>query len=191
MYCVTNHLKLKNVDYTPIKFLIKCFEAHYPESLGAALVYRAPWIFQGVWKIIKGWLDPVVSSKIHFVNNLKDLEEYIEPSRIVKELGGSEDWAYSYQRPVEGENALMKETGTRSSIEEERKRLADEFETATREWLKSSGDESRNLFQKRTEIAAKLAENYWKLDPYLRARSYYDRTGVIGKHGGFVYPEEK
>ena len=109
----------------------------------------------------------------------------------MKELGGSEDWAYAYQKPVEGENALMKETGTRRSIEEDRKLLVDEFEKATREWLESSSDESRNLFQKRTEIAAQLAENYWKLDPYLRARSYYDRTRVIGKQGGFVYPEEK
>jgi len=34
-------------DYTPVKFMIKCFEANYPESLGAVLVYKAPWIFQG------------------------------------------------------------------------------------------------------------------------------------------------
>ena len=27
--------------------MIKCFEANYPESLGAVLVHKAPWIFQG------------------------------------------------------------------------------------------------------------------------------------------------
>jgi hypothetical protein len=27
--------------------MIKCFEANYPESLGAVLVYKAPWVFQG------------------------------------------------------------------------------------------------------------------------------------------------
>jgi hypothetical protein len=32
-------------DYPPIKFIIKCFEANYPESLGAVLVHKAPWIF--------------------------------------------------------------------------------------------------------------------------------------------------
>jgi len=30
-----------------VKFMIKCFEANYPESLGAVLVHKAPWIFQG------------------------------------------------------------------------------------------------------------------------------------------------
>lgn len=34
-------------DYTPVKFMIKCFEANYPESLGVVLVHKAPWIFQG------------------------------------------------------------------------------------------------------------------------------------------------
>jgi hypothetical protein len=27
--------------------MIKCFEANYPECLGAVLVHKAPWIFQG------------------------------------------------------------------------------------------------------------------------------------------------
>lgn len=34
-------------DYGPVKFMIKCFEANYPESLGAVLVHKAPWVFQG------------------------------------------------------------------------------------------------------------------------------------------------
>ena len=45
-----NHFPLTLVflqDYTPVKFMIKCFEANYPESLGTVLVYKAPWIFQG------------------------------------------------------------------------------------------------------------------------------------------------
>ena len=39
---------MANMDYTPVKFMIKCFEANYPESLGAVLVHKAPWIFQGM-----------------------------------------------------------------------------------------------------------------------------------------------
>ena len=34
-------------DYSPLKFMIKCFEANYPESLGVVLIHKAPWIFQG------------------------------------------------------------------------------------------------------------------------------------------------
>jgi hypothetical protein len=80
------------MDYTPVRFMIKCFEANYPESLGAVLVHKAPFVFSAIWNIIKGWLDPVVASKIHFTKHLEDLEQYIPRSQIMKELGGDEDW---------------------------------------------------------------------------------------------------
>ena len=35
-----------NQDYGPVKFMIKVFEANYPESLGVVLVHKSPWIFQ-------------------------------------------------------------------------------------------------------------------------------------------------
>lgn len=38
---------MANMDYTPVKFMIQCFEANYPESLGVVLVHKAPWVFQG------------------------------------------------------------------------------------------------------------------------------------------------
>ena len=38
---------LANMDYTPLKFIIQCFEANYPESLGVVLVHNAPWVFKG------------------------------------------------------------------------------------------------------------------------------------------------
>ena len=37
---------LANMDYVPVKFIIKCFEANYPESLGAILLHNAPWVFK-------------------------------------------------------------------------------------------------------------------------------------------------
>lgn len=32
-------------DFPPVKFIIKCFEANYPESLGLLLIHNAPWVF--------------------------------------------------------------------------------------------------------------------------------------------------
>lgn len=43
---------LANMDYAPVKFMIKCFEANYPESLGSVLIHNAPWIFQGKKTVI-------------------------------------------------------------------------------------------------------------------------------------------
>ena len=79
---------LANMDYVPVKFIIQSFEANYPESLGAILLHNAPWVFKGIWRIIHPWLDPVVASKVHFTYGREGLEEFIEPSHIIKELGG-------------------------------------------------------------------------------------------------------
>ncbi|KAK3079170.1 phosphatidylinositol transfer protein csr1, partial [Coniosporium uncinatum] len=84
---------MKNMDYTPVKFMIKCFEANYPESLGAVLVHKSPWVFNTVWNIIKGWLDPVVAGKVHFTKTADDLAEYIDMKQVPKEMGGQENWA--------------------------------------------------------------------------------------------------
>lgn len=42
---------LANMDYTPVKFMIKCFEANYPESLGSVLIHKAPWIFSSTFPL--------------------------------------------------------------------------------------------------------------------------------------------
>ncbi|CCJ29793.1 unnamed protein product [Pneumocystis jirovecii] len=171
---------LKNIDYAPVKFLIKCFEAHYPESMGICIVHKAPWVFQGIWKIIKGWLDPVVVKKIHFTNSCKELEAYIDISQLIKDVGGKDDWKYVYVEPVEGENDKMKDTETRDKLIQERTLLIQMFETLTTKWILEKNEKiSDQLLHERNLLAKDLSHNYWKLDPYIRARSLYDRIGAI------------
>ncbi|GJC87348.1 CRAL-triO domain-containing protein C3H8.02 [Colletotrichum liriopes] len=175
---------MANMDYTPVKFMIKCFEANYPESLGAVLVHRAPWVFQGIWKIIKGWLDPVVAAKVHFTNNVKEMSEFIEPSHILKELDGQEDWDYKYVEPIAGENDKMKDTATRDTLVSAREDLIHEYEETTLQWIKEAGtDKEPAVKAQREELARKLRDDYWKLDPYIRAKCFLDRTGVIQEGG--------
>jgi hypothetical protein len=190
--------------------MIKCFEANYPESLGAVLVHKAPWIFQGtnrlphdtwaysdfcagVWKIIRGWLDPVVANKVHFTNNVKEMSEYISPKQIPKELEGEENWEYSYVEPVPGENDKMNDTETRDRLLAARKLLVKQYEEATVEWIRNpAGEKAADIKAKRNALADQLRDDYWNLDPYLRARSYYDRTGVLLPGGKLdFYPAAK
>ena len=77
----------------------------------------------------------------------------------------------------------MKDTETRDEILKEREDLVRRFEEVTKGWI--VGD---NVVDERNKIAHELNENYWKLDPYVRARTLYDRMGVIGGRGGFIYP---
>ncbi|KAI1371919.1 phosphatidylinositol transfer protein CSR1 [Hypoxylon crocopeplum] len=183
---------LANMDYTPVKFMIKCFEANYPESLGVVLVHKAPWVFQGIWKIVRGWLDPVVASKVHFTNNIKDLDEFIPIEKIPTDLEGTSGYSYKYMEPVPGENAKMKDIETREKLLQERETLVEEYEGKTIEWANEADATKRvALHLERDTVAKKLREQYWRLDPYLRSRSYYDRIGVIKGDGKLDYYPSK
>ncbi|KAJ5220019.1 CRAL/TRIO domain protein [Penicillium chermesinum] len=47
--------------------------------------------------------------------------------------------------------------------------------------------EGRLLRSHRDEVFRRLGENYWRLDPYIRARNISDRTGVIQEGGKLDY----
>ena len=171
---------MANMDYTPVKFMIKCFEANYPESLGTVLVYRAPWVFNAVWSIVKGWLDPVVAGKVHFAKTIDELSNYVPRSQIPTELGGDEKWEYKYPEPVPGENDKMADEKPKQELQSERQQIVDKYETTVLEWV-HAGDSvpAEEKRKERDAVAEQLRQNYWKLDPYVRARSLYDRAGVL------------
>lgn len=143
----------------------------------------------GFWKIIQGILDPVVASKVHFITGAKELEKLIPKSQILKEIGGEEDWEYEYIEPLPHENDRLKDTATRDVILDERKTLGNELFSLTGNWIAQIDVESTR--NRRDEVIKSLSANYWKLDPYVRARSLLDRTGVI-KEGGKIdfYPTQ-
>lgn len=180
---------MANMDYTPVKFMIKCFEANYPESLGTVLVYKAPWVFNAVWSIVRGWLDPVVAGKVSFVKNVDDLAKFVPRDQIPTDLGGDEDWVYKFPEPVAGENDRMKDGAARERIEAERKLVVDRYERAILQWVKA-GTQAESIEQRRAErdaIAEDLRKNYWVLDPYVRAWTLYDRMGVINPGGQLAF----
>jgi hypothetical protein len=83
---------------------------------------------------------------------------------------------------VPGENDRLKDTETRDSLLAARALVVKEYETATLEWIHGTEDTAA-VMTKRSEIARRLKEDYWNLDPYLRARSFYDRVGMINPGG--------
>ncbi|KFY65480.1 hypothetical protein V496_02537 [Pseudogymnoascus sp. VKM F-4515 (FW-2607)] len=177
---------LSNMEYAPVKFIINCFEANYPECLGVLLIHKAPWVFSGIWRLIKGWLDPVIASKIYFTNNAADLEKFISRERIVKELGGNDEWTYKYSEPSLDENDIMNDTATRDVLLTERQKLADDLLLATSAWIAATTakDDAEIAIYKEQRAAniKRLHSNYWQLDPYLRARTVLDRTGALKDH---------
>lgn len=77
----------------------------------------------------------------------------------------------------------MADTETRSRIERERAELVRNYEKSTVAWFEASANEGRQLIEERHRIAERLRDNYWKLDPYVRARTLYDRAGILREGG--------
>lgn len=141
----------------------------------------------GIWNIIKGWLDPVVAAKIHFTKNREDLEAFIPPSQIMKELEGDENWDYEYAEVKDGENKLMKDTETRDKLLAERQTLAKDIQDITIEWIRASSKKETEAAsaakEKRDALVEELRKQYWVLDPYIRTRSLYDRLNIVQGDG--------
>lgn len=150
--------------------------------------------FKGIWNIIKGWLDPVVAAKVHFTKNADDLEKFIPRDRLPKELEGNENWEYQYVEPQPDENKAMEDTAKRDALIAERQELAKEIQDATVTWISASSSRDKEAIslaeERRNDLINKLRHQYWQLDPYIRARSLYDRVNVI-QGGGKIqfYPE--
>jgi hypothetical protein len=112
----------------------------------------------------------------------------------MKELEGDENWEYAYAEIKEGENAQMEDTETRDKLIAERQVLAKEIQDVTIEWIRASYKKETDAVNaakdKRNGLIEKLREQYWVLDPYIRARSLYDRLNIV-KGGGKIefYPE--
>mgnify|MGYP002715313523 CR=1 FL=1 len=171
-----NGFGLKNMDWGCVMFILKCLEAYYPESLRRIYIHGAPWIFKGIWNALQPMLDPVVQAKIKFSNKPHELEEFVSRSRLSKAMGGTLDWDWKYNEPVEGENDLMKDTATRDAIREEYEQLAKQWIDVTRQWCNSPSDD---LEYRRTVLMMQLRLKWYQLDPYIRARTVYNRNNVL------------
>lgn len=128
----------------------------------------------------------MVASKVHFTNNIKDLEEFISASRVPKELDGDEDYEYKYVEPVPGENDKMNDITTRDGLLAAREQLYQDYEEATAQWIRNPEDAA--IKAQRNSIAAKLRVDYWHLDEYVRARALVDRIGWIKGEKVEPYP---
>lgn len=131
----------------------------------------------------------MVASKVHFTNNIKDLEEFISVDRVPKELDGNEDYEYKYVEPIPGENDKMNDTTTRDGLLAAREQLYQDYEEATAQWIRNPEDAT--IKAQRDSIAAKLRVDYWQLDEYVRARSLVDRIGWIQGEKVEPYPMKK
>lgn len=139
-------------------------------------------------------MDPVVASKVHFTRSVNDLDKFIPRDQIPRELAGDEDWEYKYIQPEDTENDIMQDTATRDSLMYERMMIGLRMLAATAAWISatdySGGKEDKGKVEelkvRRNGVIEEFRLNYWKLDPYIRARALIDRAGVLNGDGTVV-----
>ncbi|KAJ3027852.1 hypothetical protein HDV00_010799 [Rhizophlyctis rosea] len=159
---------LANMDYTFVKFFVSTLQNFYPESLGLCLIINAPWLFNGCWRIIKPWLDPVVASKIQFVKT-SEIPTYVSLTSLPKRLGGTAE-DYVYVPPPAGEDAELQKIRKADGKEVEAWRAYVEsvraLEEVTVRWSAGQGEQEVG---KEREEKVKVAEAaYRKLTPFVR-----------------------
>ena len=132
-------------------------------------------------------MDPVIVSKVQFTRSAKDLEQFIPRETIYKELGGPDNWEPSFIEPTENENDRLHDTITRDAIVEDRQRIVKELLSATSTWINATSNKEteqvKTIQAQREDLMEQLRVNYWKLDPYVRARNHLDRSGMVQEGG--------
>jgi hypothetical protein len=127
----------------------------------------------------------VIASKINFTRNNADMQVFIPKDNLQSCYGGLDDWEFEYAEPVPGENDLLEATEEREKLEAERNALLREYERLTIQWVSEAPESAGEAEARdgRTKLAQQLRANYWALDPYVRAKNYYKRVGVVDDKG--------
>lgn len=142
--------------------------------------------------MIKTWMNDSLRSKVHFTKTLDDLERFIPRSNIPPDLGGTDDtYEYHYMEPDMNDRAenlsLDVHSPTREFLAAQRERIAGDLLEATRLWLQTiamrDGIGLAVQEDRRAELIEELRLNFWRLDPFTRARCQLDREGIIVSDG--------
>ncbi|KAJ1728543.1 phosphatidylinositol transfer protein csr1 [Coemansia biformis] len=172
-----------NMDWPFVKTFIKFLEAYYPECLGICIVYNGPWWFSGVWKLITPLLDPVVASKVQFVQKPEGLLRFVAEDELLAIRGGKNKYEYKYVKPEADENKPMFDKEGRAAAAQRLDELHEQFIQATKDWTdaKEGGDDDgfAAASARRMRLSDEITRAALELDKYTRARHIYTRTGVL------------
>ncbi|KAJ2883396.1 phosphatidylinositol transfer protein csr1 [Coemansia aciculifera] len=166
--------KLDNIDTAFIKTLVTMINESYPQTLNATIMFVNSWLFTGVWKLVRSWLDPVIAKRTFIAKDIEQLSAFVDRSQIMVDMGGELKYCYSFSYPTKEDNAQMFDVEGRQQAENALKEAVAAFEQETSAWVSGSGVNSYNA-KSRTEAAASFSDAALKLDPYIRARFTSER----------------
>ena len=76
---------------TAFKDTMRMDQDHYPERPGDLFIINAPWLFSGLWPMIKVWLNEMTRKKFHICGSKyqQELLKFIPASQLPVEYGGT------------------------------------------------------------------------------------------------------
>ncbi|KAJ2852435.1 phosphatidylinositol transfer protein csr1 [Coemansia brasiliensis] len=166
--------KLENVDTAFSKTIITTIQELYPHTFGATLLFVNSWLFSGIWKVIRGWMDPMVARRTTIVKDIKALQEFIDLSQIPASMGGELKKEFKYVYPRKEENDKMADQAGRLKAERQLATAVDSFVSETRKWTEGSDVAGHNA-DPRAQAAAAFDSAATELDPFIRARFVEER----------------
>ncbi|KAJ2163045.1 hypothetical protein GGF46_000231 [Coemansia sp. RSA 552] len=167
--------KLENVDMGFSKLVMTTTTELYPGSISATLFYANSWLFSGIWKVLRGWMDPIIAKRTAVVKDSKALATFIERSEMPSSLGGDLDDTFKYKPPSREENAKMFDEQGRKTAEGAYAQSIQAFVKATTAWIDGSGATVHDAEERATATAA-FDTAATELDPYVRARFSQERA---------------
>ncbi|KAI9504495.1 CRAL-TRIO domain-containing protein [Coemansia spiralis] len=176
IYDYTN-FKLENAETVFIRAIISTVEKMYPQIFNAVINYVDSWIFSGIWRLMKGLMNPSSAKRTFIVKNAKTLETYINSSQMIEEIGGAVPYEYKYVYPSKEENAKMFDSVGRKKSEDIFLQAIDSFIQETKMWISEKvAADGRYMAASRMDAAREFDDAAHLLDQYVRARSIFERT---------------
>lgn len=171
---------MRNMDWHSLMTVLKILEGYYPETLAKLYIYRAPWIFQGIWKAINPLLDPEIRNKINFCNKSNELD--VIPQYICEDtIGGDQVDVVKWVEPLPGEKeGLDRNDPKRQEMWKSYRDISRDYEEVTKKWIISDGQDD-TLNAERDLQSKRLRLKFIELEPFIRARSMYQRAGIINE----------
>lgn len=78
--------------YKFVKPASEMAQNNYPEILGSMFIINAPFLFTGIWAVVKMWIDDKTKEKIHILGSSykKELLKHIDPSCLPDFIDGGQ-----------------------------------------------------------------------------------------------------
>lgn len=127
LYVDLSGFGMSNMDWKCASFMIATLESYYPETLNSQIIHNAPWIFQGLWKVISTMIDPVVKSKVLFTSKNEDLLKIIDKENLLKSDGGVSDFQWKIPSDHPLADKLTKKTAN-GNVDDQTDQVANPLE---------------------------------------------------------------